>query len=305
MKWEHIKVINVKPNNTWWKSHLSTPVPFLLDKNTIRIFFGAFDENNVSRISAVDINIDTFNIVSIANQPLLDIGIAGTFDDNGITPMSIIKKDNILYLYYTGYQLLKKVPYSMFAGVAISNDGGNTFSRIQDYPIMDRSQEGLCTRGGPTGFVENGIFKLWYSAGTDWVTVNGKLRPTYNVYYQESQNGITLKPEGHLCISYNKEYEHGLGRPQVTKVNDQYVMFHTIRTLDMKYSMGFATSKDGKNWMRRDNELGLTHGKSGWNSDMIYFPYLIKIKDEYFLFYNGNNFGLTGIGIEKLIDWEF
>lgn len=305
MKWQNIKVINVKPNGTWWKSHMSAPVPFLLNNKIIRVLFGAFDEFNVARIAYVDLDIDTFNIINVSEKPILDLGKDGTFDDNGVHPMGIVKKGDLIYLYYTGYQLLHKVPYSMFAGVALSKDGGYTFSRIQDHPIMDRSCEGLCTRGGPTGFVENGVFKLWYAAGTDWITLNGKLRPTYNVFYQESIDGIVLKPNGHLCIKYDKTTEHGLGRPVVLKANNHYVMFHTVRTLNMKYSIGFATSKDGYNWTRRDSELGLKHGNSGWNSDMIYFPYLLQVGSDFYLFYNGNSFGLTGIGIEKLIDWEF
>ncbi len=305
MKWEHIDVININPNFKWWKSHLSAPVPFLLNDKTIRVLFGAFDENNVSRIGFVDIDIDTFKQINYSHLPLLDIGEDGTFDENGVHPMGIVYNDCKLLLYYTGYQLGKKVPYFMFAGLAISDDGGNTFSRYQRYPVLDRSEEGLCTRGGPTGFKEDNTFKLWYAAGSTWELVGGKPRPTYNIYFQESKDGINFINNGYNCINYNPKTEHGLGRPQVIKAGKYYIMFHTIRTIDMKYSIGFATSKDGKNWKRRDNELGLTHGKSGWNSEMIYFPYFIKIKDDYFLFYNGNGFGKTGIGIEKLIDWEF
>lgn len=305
MKWEHITVVNIKPEFEWWKSHLSAPVPFILNENTVRVLFGAFDKDNVSRIGYVDLNIDTFKIQQYSSKPLLDIGEDGTFDENGVHPMGVISHNGQLYLYYTGYQLGKKVPYYMFAGLAISNDGGHTFTRAQKYPVLDRTEEGLCTRGGPTGFVENNKFMLWYAAGTKWDLVAGKLRPTYDVYFQESDDGINLSKSGHNCINYDPTYEHGLGRPQVLKAGKYYIMFHTIRTRDMKYSMGFATSLDGKNWIRRDKELGLKHGTEGWNSEMIYFPYFIKIKDDYFLFYNGNGFGKTGFGIEKLLDWEF
>ncbi len=47
MKWEHIDVININPNFKCVKSHLSAPVPFLLNDKTIRVFSVLFDENNV------------------------------------------------------------------------------------------------------------------------------------------------------------------------------------------------------------------------------------------------------------------
>ncbi len=278
---------------------------FQLNERTIRVLFGAFDKDNVSRIGFVDIEIDSFKIKEFSNTPILDIGENGTFDENGVHPMGIIEHNGKLFLYYTGYQLGKKVPYFMFAGLAVSNDGGYSFTRLQRFPVLDRSEEGLCTRGGPTGFVENDTFKLWYAAGSTWEMVGGKPRPTYDIFFQENINGVEFQTQGHRCINYNPETEHGLGRPQVIKAGRYYIMFHTIRTRDMKYSIGFATSKDGKTWVRRDNELGLKHGQNGWNSEMIYFPYFIKIKDCYYLFYNGNGFGKTGIGIEKLLDWEF
>ena len=303
MIWEHKKVIYFESDLEWWKSHFSAPVPFVLDDKTVRVFFGAFDQNNVSRVAYVDLNIDDFSIIGYSKKPVLDIGNDGTFDENGVHPMGVIRKDDKVYLYYTGYELGNKVPYYMFAGLAISEDNGHTFKRCSQAPVLDRSDEGLCTRGGPTGFIEDGIFKLWYAAGTIWEPVGGKQRPTYNVFYIESPDGINIGKQGKLCISYDPKTEHGLGRPQVFKVGSKYKMVHTIRTLDLKYSIGYAESDDGINWTRKDHELGLVHGKSGWNSDMIYFPYITNIKDDYYLFYNGNSFGKTGFGIEKLIKW--
>jgi len=69
------------------------------------------------------------------------------------------------------------------------------------------------------------------------------------------------------------------------------------------YRIGFATSKDGKKWLREDEKAGITisKNKNDWDGESICYPYIFEYKNKKFLLYNGNNYGLTGFGyaIEK------
>ena len=51
-------------------------------------------------------------------------------------------------MYYTGFQLGHKIRHYNFGGLAISKDGGDTFKRYSQAPIMDRADEGLFVRAG-------------------------------------------------------------------------------------------------------------------------------------------------------------
>ena len=62
------------------------------------------------------------------------------------------------------------------------------------------------------------------------------------------------------------------------------------------YRIGLAYSKDLINWTRNDKLSGIDISDSGWDSLMIAYPSIIKIKDKYVMFYNGNSFGKDGFG---------
>jgi hypothetical protein len=242
-------------------------------------------------------------LVGVSKEPVITLGRPGTFDDNGVFPAHVARINNKIYLYYTGFQIGTKVRYFMFGGLAISEDNGQTFKKAKETPVLDRAQEGLYFRGGPCVLYEDHIFKLWYSSGSEWVNVGGKMRPTYDIRYQESTDGINCHISGALCLHFRPEVEHGLGRPQVIKHNNIYKMFYTRRTKDMKYWMGYAESTDGLNWLRKDDEIGIEHAKSGWDSEMVYFPNVVQYEEKFYLFYNGNNFGETGFGYAELETW--
>lgn len=287
--------------NQWWKSHAMAPSPILLDENTLRVFVGALNEDGISSIAYVDLDSSNpANVLNVSKKPVLMKGRSGTFDENGVFPASVYRYEDKIYLYYTGFQLGDKVRYFMFGGLAISDDNGNTFKRVSEAPVTDRTDEGLCFRGGPSVLYEDGKFKVYYSSGSKWVEVDGKDRPTYDIFFIESEDGINIDNRGIKCLEYNRNFEHGLGRPQILKDNGIYMLFYTRRTKDMKYLSGYAESTDGINWIRKDDKLNLTHSPDGWDSDMVYFPNAIKYRDKYYLFYNGNNFGEKGFGYAEL-----
>ena len=67
------------------------------------------------------------------------------------------------------------------------------------------------------------------------------------------------------------------------------------------YKLGYAYSKDLKNWIRDDAKLNFNLPFEGWDSEMMCYPHLFKVDNQIFLLYNGNNFGRYGFGAAKLI----
>ena len=63
------------------------------------------------------------------------------------------------------------------------------------------------------------------------------------------------------------------------------------------YTLGYAISKNGIDWKRKDNQVGIHKSKIGWDSKMITYPNVIYHNKKYFMFYNGNNYGKYGFGI--------
>ena len=252
----------------------------------------------------VDAN-NPLNVLSVSKEPVVDLGIPGTFDDNGVFPGHVSKFNDKYYLYYTGFQLQTKIPFTNFGGVAVAEENNpDQVKKFGHVPVLDRSNNGTCVRSGQTVLLENGIYKTWYSGGKDWENVGGKLRQTYDIYYTESSTPHEFPQSETLCFARDKSVEHGLGRPNVIRVGDEYKMFYTRRILNMKYTIGYAVSQDGINWKRKDDEIGIEHSQDGWDSEMVYFPCVLKVNEDYYMYYNGNNFGESGFGAARLLTWN-
>jgi len=277
-----------------------TPTPLLIDPETIRVYAGFRDEKGVSRIGYVDVDSQNPAIVKkVSENPALDVGQPGTFDDNGVILGDVLKVENKLFMYYVGFQLVEKVKFLAFTGLAVSIDGGNSFERLKKTPILDRSEEGLYIRAIHSVILEQGIWKAWYGVGSEWVLINAKFYPKYNIRYVESINGIDFEDKGELCITFN-DNEYRIGRPRVYKYGNNYKMFYTKGTVKGEYMPGYAESKDGKKWLRKDELVGIELSKNGWDSESLCYPSLLRQGEKIYLFYNGNNMGKTGFGYAEL-----
>ena len=71
--------------------------------------------------------------------------------------------------------------------IQISRDGGNTFEKVSEVPVMDRADEGLFTRAGTSIIYESGLFHAFYSVGSSWYQIAGKERPIYQINYHEEK----------------------------------------------------------------------------------------------------------------------
>ena len=306
MKWRKMGRVYVPDGHQWWaKKYAFPPTPHFITGDVIRIYVGCCDEEMRGRAGFVDVEADNpSKILKVSEEPVLDIGTPGAFDENGLLPTSIVDVDGQLYMYYVGYQLGMKVRYFQFEGLAYSEDGGNSFKRKIKVPVIDRSDAELLNR--TSAFIRrrpDKSFEMWYVGGSEWTTVHGKSLPMYNIRHITSSDGITWPAEGRVCIELKDEDEHALGRPYVIEDGGIQKMFFASRTRSKGYRLGYAESKDGLNWTRKDEEVGIDVSESGWDSEMISYPSVVKYKDKVYLFYNGNNLGETGFGYAVLEHW--
>ena len=78
-------------------------------------------------------------------------------------------------------------------------------------------------------------------------------------------------------------------------------MFYSVRTRSKDYRIGFAESRDGETWVRRDAQIGIdVSGGDGWDSDSMAYAAVIDLPVGRTMFYNGNLRGRTGFGYATL-----
>jgi hypothetical protein len=187
-------------------------------------------------------------------------------------------------MFYVGFQLVKNVKFLAFSGLAISTDKGETFLRKSKVPVLDRSDEGYYIRAIHTALFEDHTWKIWYAAGDAWEIIGGIPFPQYHIRYLESPTGRAFGDTGIRCVECSGR-EYRIGRPRVYKTGDRYTMFYTKGTLDGDYMAGYAESSDGKNWTRKDGELGIGLSPEGWDSRSVAYPALISFEDKTYMFY--------------------
>lgn len=277
-------------------SHAALPVPLLRSDGVITVFFASRDDRNRSRVGSFDFSLEEPDRPSnVSKQPLVDLGTLGAFDDSGVTPSCLVESPDGLRLYYTGWSLGVTVPFYFHIGVAVSTDGGDTFSRVSRAPVLGRTEHDPYLIASPWILIENGVWRMWYVSGAGWRQEEGGPKHYYNIRYAESSDGIRWSPTGRVCIDFADATEYAFGRPCVRRHGDLYRMWYPYR--GAAYRMGYAESADGLNWTRMDDEVGIGVSAEGWDSEMVAYPVVFAHKAKLHMLYNGNGYGATGIGL--------
>jgi predicted GH43/DUF377 family glycosyl hydrolase len=285
----------------WNKTHGALPVAINLREDIYRILFATRNDDNISSIASVDLDINNpQEIIKESKKPLIISGPQGFFDDRGALPSCIVKIKNDLYLYYSGWNSGKTDPiFYPSIGLAISKDNGNTFKKYSDAPIMSRGEFDPCFSVSPFVIKEGKCWKMWYVSCFKWEKRIDKWQSLYHIKYAESKDGICWRPTGKICIPLKKG-ETNIARPCVVKDNGLYKMWYSYEK-GKGYRIGYAESKDGLNWIRKDDSIKIDLSQKGWDCQMMAYPYVIKHKNNFYMFYNGNNYGEDGFGIAKLV----
>lgn len=291
----------VKQGNIFNEHHAQVPVIDVYP-DTYKIYYST--RNNDGKSTPMSISVVKNDPTQYLHPtPLnLELGKPGSFDWSGIMPTDIITlEDGTKYLYYIGWSRRIDVPYHNNLGLAISKDNGITWKKYSTGPIFHTSYKEPGYIGTVDILIEEGIWKMWYLSCREWVEYNGVMEPIYDIKYATSLNGIDWEPLNHICIPLENN-EGGISAARVIKENSIYYMWFSVRdkfdyrnNIEHSYRIKKATSKDGINWVREDN-IELDISDNSWENEMVCYPEIIKDNNLYYMFYNGNKFGNTGIG---------
>lgn len=287
-------VITPRPQLSWCRSHCMVPSPDIQPDGTGRIYFSGRDDHNRSHIGwvAVDLN-ESFRVLDYASEPVLAPGALGCFDDNGVTPSCVIRRADGIYLYYLGWNPGSTVRMHLFGGLAISEDGGRSFRRWSQAPILERCPSDPLLNTAPWVVpTDDGGWRIYYVSGTEWV--NRDL-PRYLIKTAASSDGRVWQRTGQVAIDYAGPQEMALARPYVIREDGIFKMWFSYKRAE--YRMGYAESRDGVAWQRQDDLAGIDVSADGFDSEMLEYAAVVRHNGRRFMFYNGNGYGIGGIGL--------
>ncbi len=216
---------------------------------------------------------------NIFNKPVLDNGEPGSWDENTVQCGAIIKINNLYYMYYNGWQS----PYGPWQiGLATSTDGINWEKHRA--PILKAD----------SNYYENGAVSV--------IKYNGQ----YYMYCSSSPYGDPSKIRINLAISsdglnWNMYANNPVLQPSLpwegNNVSYSSVIFDNNRFI-MIYSnedrteFGIAFSQNGINW-NKSAQPTFSSGQTYKHWDRINYPFLMKVGNEYKLYYTANYINYT------------
>ncbi|BAX79447.1 hypothetical protein ALGA_1061 [Labilibaculum antarcticum] len=317
-KWKKLgRVFNPQDveNVSWLNEFAQAPSVLIFDK-FIRVYFSCRpkpDENGqyVSYTGYVDLNrFNLFEVLNIAKEPILSLGEKGTFDEFGIYPTSVIRNENQVLAYYAGWTRCESVPFNVAIGMAVSNNNGETFTKMGSGPILSYSINEPFILSGPKIRRFNNQWYLWYIAGSKWIKNNGKPEPVYKIRMASSSDGIHWIKQDQDLIKNKLEENEAQASPDVFFYKNKYHMFFCYRySLNFRgkeggYRIGYASSDDLITWVRDDRKVGIDISDEGWDSEMIAYPHVFELDDKIYMFYLGNQVGRYGFGLAELEQYK-
>lgn len=307
--WRQLGVV-FTPDAThdWSRSHAQAPAAIVMG-DRIRVYYGTRNAENRSRTSFFEVDrADPARLVYAHDRPVIDFGKPGAHDEDGVIGSQAVIVGEEMRLYYGGVSRGGHVPYRMSVGLARSLDGGLTFERVFEGPIVDRTpHEPYMTMAPNILPTEAGGWTMWYGSGTGWVEIDGKFEPTYQIKLAHSDDGIAWRQTNHTCIGKLDPLEANT-RPSVLRTANGYEMWFCYRSSknyrdgEGSYRIGYATSADGRDWRREPDPKGLQPTGQGWNAQTMSYPSVVAADGREIMFHNGDGFGKTGVGVAVLTE---
>lgn len=284
-----------------------------LDQGThLRLYYSTRPEPDesgafVSYTSFVDVlPTDPTVVIASSDEPVMELGGRGTFDEHGIYPFSPVVFQDRLIAFYGGWSRPVSVPFDVSIGIAESFDGGVSFERLGPGPVLAPNMDEPFIISGPKVRMFDSTLFLFYIAGSRWVGDPSEREPVYRIRVATSDDGLRWNRLGKDLIPC-LDGDEVQASPDVLFSKGKYRMFFCYRNSvnyrgsSGSYRMGYAESSDLINWVRKEHAPVLTPGPEGaWDSEMIAYPHYFETGGSAYVAYLGNGFGREGFGLAKV-----
>lgn len=279
-------------------SHAANPLAVPLRGPVYRVFFSGRDADNRSSIGWVDIDFDRHAVVAVADRPVFEFGPGGSFYSHGVSIGNCYEAGGQRFIGFMGWQSPPGGHWRGDIGRLRLHDD-LSLSLDSATPLLGASVEDPASLSYPWVQRSGDGYRMWYGSTLTWDAGNGEMLHVIN--HAVSDDGHAWRREG-LAVPFALGQAQAFSRPCVVGDTDRgYDMWFSYRSGDgTPYRIGRASSLDGLAWRLRPGESGIEPSASGWDSEMIEYPFVFAHGGRHYMLYNGNGYGKTGFGLAVL-----
>ena len=219
------------------------------------------------------------------HNPVLVGGQPGTWDYHVFMPYVLYDAQTSTYemWYDASYGYPHWRPY--WIGYATSSDG-ITWNKLDTavFKPTPGSWDESSTEGQYI-IKEDGIYKMWYSAA-------GPIHPVSAIGYATSMDGIVWSKRQDPVLEADTALWEAGGVRYCSVLPDSggYKMWYSGLNLSEIANIGYATSPDGINWVKYENNPVLSVGSpTEWDGNKLLIPKVILLDSVYHLYYSGHS----------------
>ncbi|MBB3315500.1 hypothetical protein FHT77_001342 [Rhizobium sp. BK181] len=281
-------------------THGSHPCATHFQDDVFVVTFTCRDANRRSHVFLSYASVADGKMTLIGEPKLaLSPGPVGYFDCDGVISVCLIAHSGQTHLYYVGWQNLPDGLWICDTGRATLDPKALTLVKDFPGPVLGRDKTNPLFAAATAFHIDGDVWHTWYNSGVKWEKRESGWHHHYGIHHAQSSDGIDWVCDPGMCIPFADEYEYAFGRPSVFYSEGLYAMWFAHRATKEidTYRIGFASSADGLKWERNDAISGIDVSTSGWDSQMICYPYVFEHRDHMYMLYNGNNYGATGFGL--------
>lgn len=282
-------------------SHAANPLPVHIENNIYRVFFSGRDERNRSSVGAVDIDILEFRVVKEHYSPFFEHGPEGSFFADGVSIGNCYEVEGVRYILFMGWQNPKNGHWRGDIGrLIVTSDFALELESSEPFMGCDETDPISLSYPWVRSSPESGL-NMWYGSTLTWDAGNGEM--LHVIHHASSHDGHQWHRSG-LAVPFELGRAQAFSRPTVVQnKNGDFEMWFSYRSgSGEKYRIGYATSENGVNWKLDLDKAGITVSSTGWDSEMIEYPFVFDHEGSRYMLYNGNSYGQTGFGLAVIVD---
>lgn len=285
----------------------------LVLQDRVRIYFSSRERDAsgkyLSHVLFADFALDLKSVLAVSEQPVIELGGLGCFDEHGIFPVHILSDGDQVLAYTTGWNRKVSVSADASIGLAVSCDGGLTFEKLGQGPVMTACLQEPFLVGDPYVLKHEGVYHMYYIFGSRWIESGETPERVYKIARATSQDGINWVRDSRPIVADVLNADECQALPTVFAWGGKWHMYFCFREAvgfrqqtGRGYRLGYAFSSDLIHWERDDASSGIALSESGWDSQMQCYPSTFRLGESLYMLYNGNEFGRLGFGLAALCE---